>query len=495
MAKPVSPLLGYNNNIRHKNRIFHIQTEDSGIKHPHIITHLFMDGGRILKSIKRSYAEFVGVEGMSEIVRGMMKEQHKSMFIALRDGQFDHLVEGGPAPSKAEPKIEAKPEPAATASKPHHSSRHSEKKAEAPAAAQPAKAGDSKKSTVDERSKDGKTRAAVITFGDKKFGDMVGIYATADSFRNAIKFLEEEKVDVVVVRFKSGGGMLLEIQKISDVFQNEYKKKFRLVAWIDSAISAAAMSAHCFEEIYFTPQGNYGACTGFSGRLNAMKGPGLEQVLIMMEKISARGHYDPKIMRAMQISSEEDESAPLRIEPPWGALSCTVNKETGEVKYFQDATSGEIVLNPKGGVHILTFNSEQAAQVKFSKGTASNLDELGKAMGLSEVEWVGKKDKEYVWPICKAEQYMLDFRKRTSTDEKEFNRYINGIQTNLGLAAQAREAERAKFIGQVRQWLNQVKAMVKNNPNFILLNWGDDEEFQKWVEEIERAIRDLSKKK
>ena len=52
MAKFQSPLLGYNNNVRHKNRVFHIQTEDSGVNHPHIITHLFMDGGRILKSVK-----------------------------------------------------------------------------------------------------------------------------------------------------------------------------------------------------------------------------------------------------------------------------------------------------------------------------------------------------------------------------------------------------------------------------------------------------------
>lgn len=364
-----------------------------------------------------------------------------------------------------------------------------EKKAETPAG-QP-----EKKNSLEERAKDGKNRAAVITFGDEKYGHMVGIYATADSFHNCIKLLEEEKVDTVVVRFKSGGGMLLEIQKLSDVFHNEYKKKFRLVAWIDSAISAAAMSAHCFEEIYFTPQGNYGACTGFSGRLNAMKGPGLEQVLIMMEKISARGNYPKEIMRAMQISSEEEESASLRIQPPWGALSCTVNKDTGEVKYFQDATSGQIVLNPKGGVHILTFNSEQAAQVKFSKGTASNLDELAKAMGLTEVEWVGKKDKEYIWPVCKAEQYMLDFRKRTKTDESDFRRYVNNINTNLGLAQQANQTERAKFIGQVRQWLNQVKTMVKNNPNWILLNWGGEDEYQQWVEQIERAIRDLSKRK
>ena len=98
MAKFQSPLLGYNNNVRHKNRVFHIQTEDSGVNHPHIITHLFMDGGRILKSVKKSYAEHVGVEGMSETVRGLMKEQHKAMFIALRDGQFDSLVDGGSPP-------------------------------------------------------------------------------------------------------------------------------------------------------------------------------------------------------------------------------------------------------------------------------------------------------------------------------------------------------------------------------------------------------------
>ena len=62
MTKDPSPLLGYNNNIRHKNRVFHIQTEDSGVRHPHVITHLFMDGGRILKSVKTSYAEHVGAE-------------------------------------------------------------------------------------------------------------------------------------------------------------------------------------------------------------------------------------------------------------------------------------------------------------------------------------------------------------------------------------------------------------------------------------------------
>lgn len=91
--KAPSPLLGFNNNVRHKGRVFHIQTEDSGVRHPHVITHLFADGGRILKTTKTSYTEHLGQPSMADTVRAMMQEQHKSMFIALRDGQFDYLFE------------------------------------------------------------------------------------------------------------------------------------------------------------------------------------------------------------------------------------------------------------------------------------------------------------------------------------------------------------------------------------------------------------------
>ncbi len=94
-----SPLLGFNNNVKHRGRLFHIQTEDSGVKHPHVITHLFMDGGRILKTVKTSYAQHVGSDKVSEVVRDLMKEQHKMMFIALRDGQFDYVLDPDePAP-------------------------------------------------------------------------------------------------------------------------------------------------------------------------------------------------------------------------------------------------------------------------------------------------------------------------------------------------------------------------------------------------------------
>jgi hypothetical protein len=100
MTKGPSPLLGYNTNVRHKGRVFHIQTEDSGVQHPHVITHLFADGGRILKSNKTSYVEIVAAADMAAQVKKIMQDQHKAMFIALRDGQFDHLFDAAGGDSK-----------------------------------------------------------------------------------------------------------------------------------------------------------------------------------------------------------------------------------------------------------------------------------------------------------------------------------------------------------------------------------------------------------
>jgi hypothetical protein len=87
------PLLGFNNNVRHRGRIFHIQTEDSGIKNPRIVTHLFADGGRIIKTTRTEYTEHVARPDMQPFVRGLMKEQHKGMFTALRMGDLDQLLE------------------------------------------------------------------------------------------------------------------------------------------------------------------------------------------------------------------------------------------------------------------------------------------------------------------------------------------------------------------------------------------------------------------
>ncbi len=86
--------VGFNNNVKCKEHVYHIQTEDSGLNKPHIITHLFADGGRIIKSHKRSYATEVSRQDVAMFVRGLMKGQQMEMIISLRDGKFDQIIDG-----------------------------------------------------------------------------------------------------------------------------------------------------------------------------------------------------------------------------------------------------------------------------------------------------------------------------------------------------------------------------------------------------------------
>ena len=81
---------GFNHNIKHKGKLYHVQTEDSGVNNPHIITHLFV-GGNILASKKTSYADIVGAENLAQVVRELMEEQHKEMLRNLINGVYDDI--------------------------------------------------------------------------------------------------------------------------------------------------------------------------------------------------------------------------------------------------------------------------------------------------------------------------------------------------------------------------------------------------------------------
>jgi hypothetical protein len=81
---------GFNHNIKHKGKVYHVQTEDSGVNNPHIITHLFV-GGNILASKKTSYADIRSAENLQDVVRELMEEQHKEVLRNLINGVYDNI--------------------------------------------------------------------------------------------------------------------------------------------------------------------------------------------------------------------------------------------------------------------------------------------------------------------------------------------------------------------------------------------------------------------
>lgn len=96
--------VGFNHNIMYKGEVFHIQTEDSGINNPHIITLLYR-GGTIISSKKTSYADIIKIENLEKVVEELMKEQHKDMLRGLKAGQFDERAFGSRiAPAEEKPK-------------------------------------------------------------------------------------------------------------------------------------------------------------------------------------------------------------------------------------------------------------------------------------------------------------------------------------------------------------------------------------------------------
>ncbi|SHJ11844.1 hypothetical protein SAMN02745165_01622 [Malonomonas rubra DSM 5091] len=109
-------IVGFNHNISYKGVGFHVQTEDSGVKSPQLVTLLY-HAGTIIASKKTVYADILKVENLSQVVEDLAKEQHKGMLRRLTQGEFDDRIialkipiEGAP-PAKSEqaPEVETTP--------------------------------------------------------------------------------------------------------------------------------------------------------------------------------------------------------------------------------------------------------------------------------------------------------------------------------------------------------------------------------------------------
>lgn len=92
--------------MRHGERVFHVQTEDSGVNRPRVTTHVFYRG-KILATRKTEYQPQLPAEEVQRI----LQEQHKALLRQLRDGQFDEPAQqfdvSHPPPRLLEPTPDA----------------------------------------------------------------------------------------------------------------------------------------------------------------------------------------------------------------------------------------------------------------------------------------------------------------------------------------------------------------------------------------------------
>lgn len=100
-------LPGYNHNLAHRGRHFHVQTEDSGPPRAQIVTQLF-EGGNVVATKRQTYGDIVSAPDFEKSVRSRMQTQHKEMIRELVRGTYDEVHTGpvhhlqGPTPINLE---------------------------------------------------------------------------------------------------------------------------------------------------------------------------------------------------------------------------------------------------------------------------------------------------------------------------------------------------------------------------------------------------------
>ncbi|MDX9719325.1 MAG: hypothetical protein RBU37_01165 [Myxococcota bacterium] len=119
-------LIGFNNDVEYQGQMYHIQTEDHGVKDGHITTILFFTG-QILDSKKIGYAEDIAnvsdEEERKKIIKKRMVNLHREFYKKLFEGQYEESVKRllstkgeakdveAAGPAKADPPPLPAPEP------------------------------------------------------------------------------------------------------------------------------------------------------------------------------------------------------------------------------------------------------------------------------------------------------------------------------------------------------------------------------------------------
>lgn len=82
-------ITGFNTDVDHQGRVFHVQTEDKGLANP-VVESLIYSGGEILTSKKTSYADLIESNGYSEDeIMHRMEAQHQALIRDVFNGKFD----------------------------------------------------------------------------------------------------------------------------------------------------------------------------------------------------------------------------------------------------------------------------------------------------------------------------------------------------------------------------------------------------------------------
>jgi hypothetical protein len=89
-ASGIRSLIGLNANVTIGGRVFHVQTEDLGLRRACIVTHVFANGGQVVRKARFDYTKYLGRSNLENLIPKAMQAQHA--------GAIQHLHTHGGEP-------------------------------------------------------------------------------------------------------------------------------------------------------------------------------------------------------------------------------------------------------------------------------------------------------------------------------------------------------------------------------------------------------------
>ncbi len=261
---------------------------------------------------------------------------------------------------------------------------------------------------------------------------------------------------IIVLLIDSHGGSI-EMEKVHETIR-EIKKRHRVVAWIKTAISAAAASAIACDQIYFMTEGTLGAMTG----VPAMSDEKEEIWLDTAERWMETGGRSKYIARAM-----------IRAEC---MLSYDKDPVTGKITWYDDL-SGEFILSDAKSN--LVFTSRAAMRCGFADGVADTEEDLASVLDLPK--WYEIDD--YGRRIAK------DWQKTVERAEHDIPLLISRLSywgTGSGDPVQIL-GKRIQIYQQLIRWHDRC-------PNVAESSLPRKETLEREVKELRKQLADLKKR-
>lgn len=85
-------ITGYNTDVRYREKVFHVQTEDKGLSNPTIESVVY-HGGQVLFAKRSSYDDLVEQKAGADEIATRIEHQHRMMIAAIKSGKLDKKIE------------------------------------------------------------------------------------------------------------------------------------------------------------------------------------------------------------------------------------------------------------------------------------------------------------------------------------------------------------------------------------------------------------------